>query len=88
MAVDLSAVTLTDILAELQHRVECTLKPEKRIVLVGECDGRSRPDVVLPPCHSTLGVCILHHKILHAQSYRCSPVCSTVLINQDSSPCC
>jgi hypothetical protein len=39
MPADLSDVSLSDILKELQHRVECTLKPEKRIVLVGEQPG-------------------------------------------------
>lgn len=33
--VDLSEVTSEELLKELQHRLDCQTKPEKRLILIG-----------------------------------------------------
>jgi hypothetical protein len=40
MAADLAEVGTADLLAEVQRRLDCADKPEKRIILVGESGER------------------------------------------------
>lgn len=40
MAAELAEVATADLLAEVQRRLECTDKPEKRIILVGASWGK------------------------------------------------
>jgi hypothetical protein len=41
MSVDLSEVDITDLLHEVQRRIECQTKPEKKVILIGMCAERS-----------------------------------------------
>lgn len=34
---DLSEVSTEDLVAEVKRRIECSLKPEKRVILIGTC---------------------------------------------------
>lgn len=36
MPLDLTEISTEELLKELSHRLECTKKPEKRLVLIGE----------------------------------------------------
>lgn len=64
MAAHLEDVSTDDLIKEVQRRIECTLKPEKHVVLIGElldaavaCIGVSRSPHY-PPC------IMLHNHIL------------------------
>ena len=47
MAAELAEVATADLLAEVQRRLECTDKPEKRIILVGASAEKKGGNVLL-----------------------------------------
>ena len=50
--VDLSEVSVDDLLAEVQRRLDCQLKPEKRLILIG--DGLYASSAAPDPCRIRL----------------------------------
>jgi len=45
---DLSEVSVDDLLAEVQRRLDCQLKPEKRLILIGAIPPAAPPPVIAP----------------------------------------
>ena len=45
---DLSEVSVDDLLAEVQRRLDCQLKPEKRLILIGDVPPAAPPPVLAP----------------------------------------
>ena len=62
MAADLSDIGTADLLAEVQRRLECQDKPEKRLILVGKGVGERSPI----PAHTHT------HTYTHAFDPRCA----------------